>query len=159
LPASPVLTRAGRRRGIGRNGDRPGNQPRARDAMSYPPRRDWWVSLLIVPTGLGLVAAGAFAAYQLATQAMPAVPGVVLATVLPLMGGLLLWAYFGTSYEITEAELVARVGLFRWRVPLAAIEEIVSTRGFRLVVGMGLAWSLDALHVKYRRAGGRMGFP
>jgi hypothetical protein len=65
----------------------------------------------------------------------------------------------GTSYEIGETELVSRLGPFRFRVPLHAIEEVVTTRGFRLLVGLGLAWSLDMLHVRYRKSSGRRAWP
>ena len=44
-------------------------------------------------------------------------------------------------------------------MPLDAIEEAHSTHGFRLVVGLGLAWSLDVLHVKYRKPNGRLAYP
>jgi hypothetical protein len=119
----------------------------------YPAKCDWWIACL-VPIGVGAVVA-----YQAVTQAMPPVPGL-LGAVLPLgIGGLLLWMFWGTSYEIGEAELVNRLGPFRFRVPLNAIEEVVSTTGFRLVVGLGLAWSLDMLHVKYRKANGRRAWP
>lgn len=65
----------------------------------------------------------------------------------------------GTSYEIGETELVNRLGPICFRVPLNAIEEVVSTNGFCLVVGLGLAWSLDMLHLKYRKASGRRAWP
>jgi hypothetical protein len=75
------------------------------------------------------------------------------------IGGLLLWLFLGTSYEIGDTHLITRLGPFRFRVPLDAIEEAVSTTGFRVVIGLGLASSLDMVHVKYRKASGRRTFP
>ena len=127
--------------------------------MIYPAKCDWWIACLVVPTSLVAIGIGVFMPYLTVTQAMPPIPGL-LGTVLPLgVGWLLLWMFWGTSYEIGETELVNRLGPFRFRVPLDAIEEVVSTTGFRLVVGLGLAWSLDMLHVKYRKASGRRAWP
>jgi PH (Pleckstrin Homology) domain-containing protein len=127
--------------------------------MVYPPKRDWWVALLVLPTTAVPIVLGAFVAYQVAIGVRPPVTGLLMVAVMETVGGLLLWAFFGTSYEITETHLVARLGPFRWRIPLDAIEEVLSTRGFRLVVGLGLAWSLDMLHVKYRKPNGRLAYP
>jgi Bacterial PH domain len=125
----------------------------------YPAKQDWWVACLVVPSGVGLVGLGAFAAYQTAMQGIPPSPGLILAAVMPVVGGLMLWMFCATSYEIAESDLITRLGPFRWRAPLDAIEKVVSTKGFRLIVGLGLAWSLDMLHVKYRKRNGRMAFP
>lgn len=123
--------------------------------MVYPAKCDWWVACLVGPTSLVPIGIGAVVAYQAVTQAMPPVPGL-LGAVLPLgIGGVLLWILLGTSCKIGETELVSRLGPFGFRVPLNAIEEVVPTKGFRVVVGLGLAWSLDMLHVKYRKASGR----
>ena len=127
--------------------------------MIYPAKCDWWIACLVVPTSLLPIGIGAVVACQAVMQAMPPVPGL-LGAVLPLgVGGLLLWMFLGTSYDIGETELVNRLGPFRFRVPLNAIEEVVSTSGFRLVVGLGLAWSLDMLHIKYRKPSGRRAWP
>jgi Bacterial PH domain len=125
----------------------------------YPAKKDWYVVCLVVPSGLGLVGMGAFAAYQAATQGMPAAPGLILPAVTSGIGGLWLWMFSATSYEIAESDLISRLGPFRWRAPLDAIEEVTSTTGFRRRVGLGLAWSQDMLHVMYRKRNGRMAFP
>ena len=123
--------------------------------MIYPAKCDWWFACLVVPTSLLPIGIGAVIAYQMIMQGIPPIPGL-LGTILPFaIGGLLLWMFWGTSYEISETELVNRLGPFCFRVPLNAIEEVVSTTGFRLVMGVGLACSLDMLHVKYRKANGR----
>jgi hypothetical protein len=121
----------------------------------YPAKCDWWIACLVVSASLVPLGVGAVIAYLTVTQAMPPIPGL-LGTVLPFgVGGLLLWMFWGTSYEISETELVNRLGPFCFRVPLNAIEEVVSTSGFCLVLGLGLSWSLDMLHVKYRKSGRR----
>jgi hypothetical protein len=125
----------------------------------YPAKCDWWVACLVVLASLVPIGIGAVVAYQAVTQAIPPVPGLFEAVLLLGIGGLLLWMLLGTSYEIGETELVSRLGPFRFRVPLHAIEEVVPTRGFRLVVGLGLAWSLDMLHVNYRTSSGRRAWP
>ncbi len=127
--------------------------------MVYPAKRDWWVACLVVPLAFFLVGVGAFAAYQVATWAIPAVPGLLVAAVPGGIGGLLLWMFAGTSYLIDETHLVTHLGPFRVRVPLDAIEEVVSSTGFYFIVGVGLSWSLDALHVTYRKASGRWALP
>jgi Bacterial PH domain len=122
--------------------------------MIYPAKCDWWIACLVVPAMMVPIGVWATIAYQTVTQAMPLIPGLI-GTVLPLaVGGLLLWMFLDTSYAIGEAELVNRLGPLRFRVPLNAIEEVVATKGFRLIVGLGLAWSLDMLHLKYRKASG-----
>ncbi len=127
--------------------------------MIYPAKCDLWIACLVVPSMLLPIGIGAIIAYQTVTQAMPLIPGL-LGTILPLgIGGLLLWMFLDTSYQIGETELVNRLGPFCFRVPLNAIEEVVSTSGFNLIAGLGLAWSLDMLHVKYRRANGRRAWP
>jgi hypothetical protein len=125
----------------------------------YPAKFDWWVACLVVPTSLLAIGIGAVIAHQAATRAIPPVPGLLGAVVPSGIGGLLLWMFLGTSYQVGETELVSRLGPFRHRVPLDAIEEVVATRGFRLVVGLGLSWSLDMLHVYYRKPGGRRAWP
>jgi hypothetical protein len=88
-----------------------------------PAQCDWWIACLVVLASLVPIGI----AYEVATRAVPPVPGLVGA-----VGGLLLW--MSTAWG------------FRFRVPLNSIEEVMLTRGFRPVVGVGLAWSLDMVH-------------
>jgi hypothetical protein len=107
-----------------------------------------------VPTSLVAIGIAAVIAYQTVTVAIAPVPGLLGAVLSLGIGGLLLWMLLGTSYEIGETELVSRLGPCRFRVPLNTTEEVVLTRGFRLVGGLRLAWWLDMLRVKYRTASG-----
>jgi hypothetical protein len=125
----------------------------------YPAKQDWWVACLVVLAGVDLVGAGGVVAYQTAIQRIPLAPGLILAAVMTGVGGLLLWMFMATSYEIGESDLIVRLGPFRWRAPLNSIEEVVSTTGFHLIVGLGLAWSMDMLHVKYRKTNGKTAWP
>jgi hypothetical protein len=127
--------------------------------MVYPAKRDWWISGLVVPSSLLLVGLATLTAYQAATQAVPPLLGVLGAVLWAGIAGLMLSMFSGTSYEIGETHLISRLGPFRFRVPLEAIEEVVSTTGFCLVMGLGLSWSLDMLHVYYRKPNGRRAFP
>ena len=127
--------------------------------MVYPAKQDWWVACPVVLAGVNLIGVGSVVGYQTAMQRLAPVPGLILAAGAIGVGGLLLWVFFATSYEIGESDLIARLGPFRWRAPLNAIEEIVSTNGFRMIVGLGLAWSMDMLHVKYRKPNGRTASP
>jgi Bacterial PH domain len=125
----------------------------------YPAKQDWWVACLVVLAGVDLIGIAVLVAYQTAMQRLAPIPGSILAAMIAGVGVLLLWLFCATSYEIGESDLIARLGPVRWRAPLNAIEEVVSTTGFRMIVGLGLAWSLDMLHIYYRKANGRMAWP
>jgi hypothetical protein len=128
-------------------------------SVIYPAKCDWWISCLVVLLSLVQVGIGTLIAYDVATRAVTPVPGLGVAALLVGIGGLLLWLWVGTSYEIGEKDLVNRLGPFHFRVPLNAIDEVILTRGFRLVFGLGLAWSLDMVHVKYRSTNRRRAWP
>jgi hypothetical protein len=128
-------------------------------AVVYPARKDAWVAFLLVPASLAMVGLGAATVGLAAAGAIPPLSGLIPGFLSVGVGGLLLWMFFATSYEITDWDVVARLGPFRWRIPLDAIEQVVVTDGFRLVVGLGLAWSLAMVHIRHRKANGRMAFP
>jgi hypothetical protein len=125
----------------------------------YPAKCNWWIACCVVPASLVPIGIGTLIAYEVATRAVPAALGLFVAIVSFGIGGLLLWMWAGTSYEIGETELVNRLGPFRFRVPLNAIDEVMLTRGFRPVFGLGMSWSLDMVHVKYRKTNGRRAWP
>jgi hypothetical protein len=127
--------------------------------MLFPAAKDWWVACLVAPSSLAIAGLGVFALVQVAAGGMPPLPGLPVGLLLAGAGGVLLWMFFATSYEIATSHLVCRLGPFRWRVPLEAVEEVEVTDGFRLIVGLGLAWSLRMVHVRYRKPGGGMALP
>jgi hypothetical protein len=127
--------------------------------MLFPAAKDWWVACLVVSAGLAVAGLGVFALGQVAAGDVPPLPGLPVGLLLVGAGAVLLWMFFATTYEVAEWDLVCRLGPFRWRVPLDAVEEAEATDGFRLVVGLGLAWSLRMVHVRYRKPNGRRAFP
>lgn len=62
---------------------------------------------------------------------------------------LLLWIYFGTSYELTETELLYRSGPLRGRIKIDQILEI--KKGKTLYAGLKPATSRKGLIIKYRK--------
>ena len=58
------------------------------------------------------------------------------------------WVHLSTRYEITQRDLIARSGPWRWRVPLAAIESVTPTRELRSAPAL----SLDRLQVLHRES-------
>ncbi|WP_300659928.1 PH domain-containing protein [Fluviicola sp.] len=62
---------------------------------------------------------------------------------------LLLWIYFGTSYELTETELIYRSGPLRGRIEISQIHEI--RKGKTLYAGLKPATSGKGLIIKYRK--------
>jgi hypothetical protein len=125
----------------------------------YPGKRDWWLAgLLSVIAAALLVGGGTLVGVALVSGPWLAlVPG----TILLLVGGMLLWALFGTNCEITEANLIVRSGPFRWKVPLDAIEEVVPLQhwysGPPLEMNFGLA--VHGISLRYRRKGGGLALP
>jgi Bacterial PH domain len=94
--------------------------------MVHSSKKDWWLAgLLGLVIAVELVAGAALMGIALVSG-----PWQVLipASILLLVGGLLLWILVGTSYEITETSLVIRLGPFRWTIPLDAIEDVVPQR-------------------------------
>ena len=127
--------------------------------MVHPGGRDWWiVGLLSVVSAALLVGGGTLVGFAAVAGLYPAlVPGSVLL----LVGGMLLWVIFGTSYAITESSLIARAGPFRWTIPLDAIEEVVPVGwlGDRHLFEMNLALSVRGLIVRYQTKGGWLSLP
>lgn len=62
---------------------------------------------------------------------------------------LLLWIYFGTSYELTETELIYRSGPLRGKIEINQIREI--RKGKTLYAGLKPATSRRGLIIKYRK--------
>lgn len=62
---------------------------------------------------------------------------------------LLLWIYFGTSYELTETELIYRSGPLRGRIEINQIREI--RKGKTLYSGLKPATSGKGLIIKYQK--------
>jgi hypothetical protein len=78
--------------------------------------------------------------------------GLLLPALIPaavgLLVGMLLWACYRTSYEVTPSELVIRFGPVRTTLAVAGIIAVTPTRD----PTSALAPSLDRLRIDYRRA-------
>ncbi|MBA3714003.1 MAG: PH domain-containing protein [Pyrinomonadaceae bacterium] len=113
--------------------------------MIYRSKKDWWL--------VSLVAAGMLLPFVLAIYNFVGgnsheawhmlFAGAVTTTVVLLLT-------YPLYYEITPSELKVRCGiLVRKQIPLSAIEEVRPTRNPLSAP----AWSLDRLHVGYRKGG------
>jgi hypothetical protein len=112
--------------------------------MVHRAKVDWWVPavlggglLLQVVLGTALTASG---------QA----PYALISAAAALFVGLLLWASYRASYEVTASDLVIRFGPIRTRVPVGRITAVVPTRE----PTSAPAPSLDRLRIDYRAADG-----
>ena len=66
-----------------------------------------------------------------------------------LIVAFIVWTYRGTRYLVTDREVIARSGPFRWRIEIAGIESIRPSRSPLSSPAM----SLDRLEIRY--GGGR----
>jgi hypothetical protein len=123
--------------------------------MVYPAKRDWWVYLPVGLIGVGLPCLGVAFLVLGATGQLPPLVAGLLATEMLALGGFLDWVFLATSYAITPDDLRVRFGPFRWAVPLDRLEGVVCKRGMSPELAWGLAWSLDRVLVRYRKANGR----
>ena len=90
------------------------------------------------------------AAVTSALLAGPPLPAAFLMVGLEvLIVALIAWTYRGTRYLVTDREVIARSGPFRWRIEIAGIESIRPSRSPLSSPAM----SLDRLEIRY--AGGR----
>jgi len=64
-----------------------------------------------------------------------------------LVGGLLLWLYFGTEYELTQSELKYKSGPLRGKIALEKISEII--KGKTMWTGIKPATAKNGLIIKY----------
>ena len=114
-------------------------------ATSFRTKRDRWLVILIWAGALLSIVGGVA---QMGIQAPAILRGI---TLLFLVGaaGFMLWVLYTTEYSISEVELLARCGPFRYRVPLSEIESVTPSRDPR----SSPAGSLDRLLICW--SGGR----
>jgi Bacterial PH domain len=126
--------------------------------MIYPAKKDGWVGIILFVAGVGIIGVGIFMMYMLMSGVIPPAPSLLIAffTVEPLIGVVLLWILLGSSYEITDADLIIRFGPFRSTTPLERIVEVMPTRKLVGRPGWGYALSLDRLDIRYRKANGKV---
>jgi hypothetical protein len=122
----------------------------------FPSKKDWFTYPVLLAS-LGLIVLGIFFLAVPPPKPEEAVALTVAGCVMPVIGGLLLWVFFATTYVIQPPHLVVRFGPLRWRVPLEAIVEAVPRETmFPLDWGWSVAWSLDRVCVRYRKRNGKM---
>lgn len=116
--------------------------------MIYPPKKDMWVFALLMTVSVFLCGGAVLLVVRFFWKHEPFlwVPGVILGSA----GGMLVWILAGSVYEITETDLILRLGPLRWRLRLEAIEEVYSTTKLQNDIGWGLALSSDRIRIKCR---------
>jgi hypothetical protein len=114
--------------------------------MPYRSKKDLWLVGLVWGGVLAPLAAGLY--NVLAPGGNPDL-GWALVRVGVVAAAAVLLTTYPLNYEITAAELVARCGLMRWRVPLSSIEEVRPSRS----AASAPTWSLDRLRVEYLKRG------
>jgi hypothetical protein len=128
-------------------------------AVSFPSKHDWFAYFALLGA-LGMIVLGVFFLAVPPPRPEDTVPLTVAGFIGPVIGGLLLWAFFGTVYVIDPPYLMIRFGPYRKRISLdALVEAIPRQRLFPTDGGWSLAWSLDRVCLKYRKASGKMAWP
>lgn len=119
----------------------------AAGATVYPSKADTWLVAVLWVSIVAMVLCTGVLWFA------PAPAGARLGVTLFCLGsaGFMLWILRGTRYELYADRLVVRSGPFRWRIPLAAIQE-VRPSGSPL---SSPALSLDRLLIRYQ--GSRLG--
>jgi hypothetical protein len=115
--------------------------------MVYHSKKDWWLVGLVWAGILLLLAAGI---YNVLSANGNAQLGLILLFVCIFISAVVLFLTYPLYYEITASKLVIRCGLLvRTEIPLSLITEAHPTRNPQSAP----AWSLDRLHINYRRDG------
>jgi len=111
--------------------------------MVYRSKKDFWLVGLVWSSVLLTLAAGVVVCLWPGASPSPG-RGLILAGA--AAGVAVLVLTYPLEYELTATHLVARSGVMRWRVPLAAIEAVRPERSHLSAP----AWSFDRLRVSYR---------
>ena len=114
--------------------------------MTYPPKRDLWLVVLISLVGAMEFGIGGIlmAEAMKSRQPLLILPGCLLLSV----GVFIVWIFFKCHYEISDSELVIRFGPLRFALPADAIVEAHSTSRIKVEFAWGLVWSIDRLVIK-----------
>ncbi|HTG36951.1 MAG TPA: PH domain-containing protein [Thermoanaerobaculia bacterium] len=114
-------------------------------AITFPSKIDRWIVWL---TAIPLTISAA--AVTSALLAGPPLPAAFLMVGLEvLIVAFMVWTCRGTRYLVTDREVIARSGPFRWRIEIAGIESIRPSKNLLSSPAM----SLDRLEIRY--GGGR----
>jgi hypothetical protein len=109
--------------------------------LIFPSKVDWWIAaFMLLPAGASVVVMGS------ALLANPPLPAVFLVVgIETLILGIIAGTLRSTRYEVAGREVIARSGLFQWRI---AIDDIDSIRPSRSLI-KSPALSLDRLEIHY----------
>jgi hypothetical protein len=122
--------------------------------MNYPPRRDGWITAIVLIDSLLLIVAALGIFLVLLSDGLQnhpwPLPPIFLAVAV-----LLLWMYLATSYEITPTELKVRCGPLHKTIPLERIAGAIATRKLFGSLEVSFAWSAHRVRIQYCKANGR----
>src|ERR1043165_8240604 len=92
--------------------------------LTFPSKVDWWLAaFMLLPAGASVAVMGS------ALMANPPVPAIFLVVgIEALILGIIVGTLISTRYEVTDREVIARSGLFQWRVPIGEIDSIRPSR-------------------------------
>ena len=109
--------------------------------LIFPSKIDrWLLALVAVPLAFSV---GATVSALLAHPPVEAV--LLIVGIEVLLFGFISWTFRSTRYEVTDREVIARSGPFRWRIEIATIESVRPSRN----PASSPAMSLDRLEVRY----------
>lgn len=111
--------------------------------MKFSSRKDILFSVAILGTSFGLI----LAVILVFVEGKIKTGEYWIPPILLLVALLLLWLFFGTSYELTKSELVYRSGPFSGKISLDRIKKVV--KGKTLWVGYKPATATKGLIIKY----------
>ena len=115
-------------------------------SLEFPSRRD----VRIVGLLCGVAAVEVVGAVLVGAVAPnPRAPGIVVALLLLLSAGLMVWCAASTAYRVEGGDLRIRCGPFRWRVAISAIDRVYSRRS----AAAAPALSTDRLVIECSRLG------
>ena len=114
----------------------------------YRSKVDWWLGLILVITFVVMVGTGIA---LLVNPPSDGSPTALIALGTFLMAAFVGWLPFSLRYTITSTELLVKAAIFRWRIALDRIIEVIPTHNPL----SSPALSLDRLRVNYERPNGR----
>ena len=88
------------------------------EQVCFRSKKDRWLGVVLW-AGVLMLAGAAIAVWL----AEPGPAGALVAVLSAAVAALVLWVWYGTDYRLGASELRVRSGPFRFRVPLASVEE------------------------------------
>jgi hypothetical protein len=114
--------------------------------MIYPSKKDSWLILVVVGSGLALAGA---AVYNVAECGFDHPAALILIGITAFYGTIIRGLAYPVTYEIKPPDLIIKSGLVTSRIVLESIEAVRPTRNPLSAP----AWSLDRIRIDYRKGG------